>query len=44
MYEVSEFDYLICNVQMSYIRLLLNGKMEEYLKNSTDYTPPFDMR
>ena len=44
MYEVSELDYLIYNEPMSYIRLLLNGKMEEYLRNSTDYTPLSDMR
>ncbi|MBQ2974280.1 MAG: hypothetical protein IJE19_07980 [Clostridia bacterium] len=44
MYEVSELDYLIYNEPLSYIRLLLNGKMEEYLRNSTDYTPLSDMR
>ncbi|MBQ8762707.1 MAG: hypothetical protein IJZ07_01210 [Clostridia bacterium] len=44
MYEVSELDYLIYNEPMSYVRLLLDGKMEEYLRNSTDYTPLSDMR
>lgn len=44
MYEVSELDYLIYNEPMSYVRLLLSGKMEEYLKNNTDYTPLSDMR
>lgn len=44
MYEISELDYLIYNEPMSYVRLLLSGKMEEYLKNSTDYTPLSDMR
>lgn len=44
MYEVSELDYLIYNDPMSYVRLLLSGKMEEYLRNSTDYTPLSDMR
>ena len=44
MYEVSELDYLIYNEPMSYVRLLLSGKMEEYLRNSTDYTPLSDMR
>ncbi|MBR2869281.1 MAG: hypothetical protein IKB88_09515 [Clostridia bacterium] len=44
MYEVSELDYLIYNEPMSYVRLLLSGKMEEYLLNSTDYTPLSDMR
>ncbi len=44
MYEVSELDYLIYNEPISYIRLLLSGKMEEYLRNSTDYTPLSDMR
>ena len=28
MYEVSELDYLIYNDPMSYVELLLNGKME----------------
>ena len=31
MYEVSELDYLIYNEPMSYIRLLLGGKIEKYL-------------
>ena len=44
MYEVSELDYLIYNEPMSYVRLLLSGKMEEYLKNYTDYTLLSDMR
>ena len=44
MYETSELDYLIYNEPMSYVRLLLSGKMEEYLRNSTDYTPLSEMR
>ncbi len=44
MYEVSELDYLIYNEPISYVRLLLSGKMEEYLRNSTDYTLLLDMR
>ena len=44
IYESSELDYLIYNETMSYARLLLNGKMKEYLQNSTDYTPLSDMR
>lgn len=44
MYEVSELDYLIYNEPMSYVKLLLSGKMSEYLRNSTDYTPLSDMR
>ena len=44
MYETSELDYLIYNEPMSYVRLLLSGKMEEYLRNSSDYTPLSDMR
>ena len=44
MYETSELDYLIYNEPMAYVRLLLNGKMEEYLRNNTDYTPLSDMR
>jgi len=42
MYETSELVYLIYNEPISCIRLLLSGKMEEYLKNSTDYTPLSD--
>ena len=44
MYEVSELDYLIYNDPMSYVELLLKGKIEEYLRNSTDYTPLSDLR
>lgn len=44
MYEISELDYLVYNEPMSYVRLLLSGKMEEYLRNNTDYTPLSDMR
>ena len=44
MYEASELDYLIYNEPMSYVRLLLSGKMEEYLRSSTDYTPLSDNR
>ena len=44
MYETSERDFLIYNDPMSYVRLLLSGKMEEYLRNNTDYTPLSDMR
>lgn len=44
MYEVSELNFLIYNEPISYVRLLLNGKMEEYLRNNTDYTTLSDMR
>ena len=44
MYETSELDDLICNEPMSYVRLLLSSKMEEYLRNSSDYTPLPNMR
>ena len=44
MYETSELDFLIYNEPMSYVKLLLSGKMEEYLRNSTDYTPLSDLR
>lgn len=44
MYEVSELDYLIYNEPLSYVELLLSGRIEEYLRNSTDYTPLSDMR
>ena len=44
MYEASELDFLIYNEPMSYVRLLLSGKTEEYLQNNTDHTPLSDMR
>ncbi len=44
MYETSELDYLIYNDPISYVKLLLSGKMAEYLGSSTDYTPLSDMR
>ena len=44
MYEASELDYLIYNEPMSYVRLLLSGKLEDYLRNNTDYTPLSDIR
>ena len=44
MYETSELDFLIYNEPMSYVRLLFSGKMEEYLRNSSDYTPLPNMR
>ncbi|MBQ7838709.1 MAG: hypothetical protein IJ395_08825 [Clostridia bacterium] len=44
MYETTELDYLIYNEPLSYVELLLSGKMEEYLQNNTDYTPLSDMR
>lgn len=44
MYESSELDYLIYNEPLSYVELLLSDKMEEYLRNSTDYTPFSEIR
>ena len=44
MYETSELDYLIYNEPISYVILLLSCKMEDYLRNSTDYTPLSDLR
>ncbi len=44
IYEVSELNFLIYNEPISYVRLLLNGKIEEYLRNNTDYTTLSDMR
>ncbi len=44
MYEVSELNFLIYNEPISYVRLLLSGKMEEFLRNNTDYTTLSDMR
>ena len=44
MYEVSALDYLIYNDPMSYVELLFSDKIEEYLRNNTDYTPLYDMR
>ena len=44
MYETSELDYLIYNYPMSYVKLLLSGQVEEYLRNNTDYTPLSELR
>ena len=44
MYEVSELNFLIYNEPISYVRLLLNGKIEEYLRNNTEYATLSDMR
>lgn len=44
MYEASALDFLIYNEPMSYVELLLSGKMDEYLRNATDYTPLSETR
>ena len=44
VYETSELDYLIYNEPLSYVKLVLCGKIEEYLRNNTDYTQLSDMR
>ena len=44
MYEVSALDYLIYNEPISYVKLLLSGKLADNLRNITDYTPLSDMR
>ncbi len=44
MYETSELDFLIYNEPLSYAELLFSCKIEDYLKNSTNYTPLSDMR
>ncbi len=44
MYETSELDYLIYNEPISYVRLLISGTLEGYLRTNTDYTPLSDMR
>ncbi len=44
MYEISMLDYLIYNDPLGYVELLLSGKVEEYLRNSTEYTSLSDLR
>ena len=39
MYERSELDYLIFNDPLGYAELILNGDVEQYLRNSTEYKP-----
>lgn len=39
MYEQSELDYLIYNDPLAYAELVLNGDMEDYLRQVTDYRP-----
>ncbi len=44
MYEISMLDYLIYNDPLGYVELILSGKIEEFLRDSTDYTPLSDLR
>ncbi len=44
MYEISMLDYLIYNDPLGYVELLLSGMIEEFLRDSTDYTPLSDLR
>lgn len=39
MYQRSELNYLVYNDPVGYADLILNGDLEEYLKNVTDYSP-----
>jgi len=39
MYEMSELDYLIFNDPLAYAELILNGDVEQYLRDVTEYTP-----
>ena len=39
MYQRSELDYLIYNDPSAYADLVLNGDVEDYLKNVTQYKP-----
>ena len=39
MYEQSELDYLIYNDPVGYADLILNGDVEDYLRQITDYRP-----
>ena len=39
MYELSELDYLLTHDPVGYADLILNGDVEEYLRNVTDYRP-----
>ena len=39
MYERSELEYLLTHDLVGYADLLLNGDVESYLRNVTDYRP-----
>ena len=39
MYERSELDYLLTHDPVGYADLILNGNVEAYLRNVTDYRP-----
>ena len=39
MYERSELDYLLTHDPVGYADLILNGDVEAYLGNVTDYRP-----
>ena len=38
-YERSELDYLIFNDPLGYAELILNGDVEQYLRDVTEYRP-----
>ena len=38
-YERSELDYLIFNDPLGYAELILNGDVEQYLRDVTEYKP-----
>ncbi len=44
LYEISMLDFLIYNDPLGYVKLLLSSKIEEFLRDSTDYTPLSDLR
>lgn len=39
MYERSELDYLIFNDPLAYAEQILNGDVEQYLREVTEYKP-----
>ncbi len=43
IYERSELDYLIYNAPAEYMSLVLSGKIEDYLRKYTDYSPLAEM-
>ena len=44
MYERSELDYLIWNDPATYVELILDNEVEEYLKKVTRYIPLSSLR
>ena len=44
MYKRSELDYLLSHDPVGYADLILNGNVDAYLRNVTDYQPLYERK